>query len=295
MKKRWLRIFAFVFLWGSIPILLILAIQENGTLKIENETSLEELLPFYVAMYVQEDFEKENIKAMAVICRSNLKEMIRKDDKKISNLKAAHRMVYKEMYIKRKKIYQNVIEACKETTGEVLKYNGSVCYCPFFYMSSGTTRDAFAIFKEHKYPYLISVPSYKDELCDKYVSYHYFSSNDFINVEIEKKNEKTSIDGNNQENDKYKNLLQVLECDQSGYVLWIKVGNQILGGESFREKYGLSSSCFTIEESENQIRITCKGRGHGFGYSQYGANEMAKDGNNYLDLLKHYFPLLNIE
>lgn len=298
MKKKWIKIFLFMFLWISIPILLILVIQEKNTLKIKQENSLEDILPFYVAMYIQEDFDIENIKAMAVICRSNLNEMIQKNGDGICNLKKIYGIPYKEVYIKRKNIYQQVIKACKETEGEVLKFQGKICYCPFFYVSSGITRDVFTIFKETKYPYLISVPSHKDEFFSEYRSYHYFEMEDFTKEESnskssekENKEERMDKENYNENND----VIEIIERDPAGYVLWIKVGNQIMGGESFRQKYRLSSSCFSIEENENQIRIICKGKGHGFGYSQYGANEMAKDKKTYKDLLKHYFPLLNIE
>jgi stage II sporulation protein D len=31
------------------------------------------------------------------------------------------------------------------------------------------------------------------------------------------------------------------------------------------------------------------GFGHGVGLSQYGANAMAKKGDNYVDIIKHYY------
>jgi len=37
------------------------------------------------------------------------------------------------------------------------------------------------------------------------------------------------------------------------------------------------------------------GYGHGVGMSQYGANEYAKSGKNYEEILKHYYQNINIE
>ena len=36
--------------------------------------------------------------------------------------------------------------------------------------------------------------------------------------------------------------------------------------------------------------FTVKGYGHGVGMSQYGANEMAKSGASYREILMHYYP-----
>jgi len=50
-----------------------------------------------------------------------------------------------------------------------------------------------------------------------------------------------------------------------------------------------------LEEAEEGIRIECKGIGHGFGFSQYGANAMAQEKMDYEDLLKYYFHNITIE
>ncbi|MCI8327758.1 MAG: hypothetical protein HFI37_08305 [Lachnospiraceae bacterium] len=63
----------------------------------------------------------------------------------------------------------------------------------------------------------------------------------------------------------------------------------------FTEAFELSSSCFTIKEMDDHIRIVTKGCGHGFGLSQYGASEMAKDKKKYDEILKYYFSGVKIE
>ena len=57
---------------------------------------------------------------------------------------------------------------------------------------------------------------------------------------------------------------------------------------------GLRSSDFTVSESGSNIVFTTKGWGHGVGMSQYGANEMAKAGYNYSQILKHYYTGITI-
>ena len=56
----------------------------------------------------------------------------------------------------------------------------------------------------------------------------------------------------------------------------------------------LRSTDFDIDINEN-IKITTRGYGHGVGMSQNGANEMAKQGYTYDQILKYYYQNINIE
>lgn len=42
------------------------------------------------------------------------------------------------------------------------------------------------------------------------------------------------------------------------------------------------------------MKVTVKGKGHGLGLSQYGANIMAKEGKNYKEILDYYYQNINI-
>ena len=266
----------FIFLWLLLPFLFILAFQEEGTLSLYKEESAESYLPFLVAYSLKGDMHMETVKAQTVILRSNLQNQVGSGKISIDQINEKYGYFQEGKYYEWKDRYDVAEDACKETEGEVLTYENEVCYCPFFYNSSGITRDAFSFFEESSYPYLISVPSYRDEECSTYLSYYYFTPEDFgLTAETFS--------------------MEILESDNAGYVLWVKVGNEVLGGEVFREKYGLSSSCFSLEQQENQIRITCKGSGHGFGFSQYGANVMAEEGKTYKELLHYYFPETTLE
>ena len=49
-----------------------------------------------------------------------------------------------------------------------------------------------------------------------------------------------------------------------------------------------------IEYDSEYVYIKTKGYGHGVGMSQYGANEMAKLGYTYENILKHYYKDITI-
>ena len=77
--------------------------------------------------------------------------------------------------------------------------------------------------------------------------------------------------------------------DDSGYVKFFAYQDEWVQGEEFRYEYGLASSDFQISEDERNIIFEVKGIGHGFGMSQFGANEMAKDGKTYPEILEYFF------
>ncbi len=44
-----------------------------------------------------------------------------------------------------------------------------------------------------------------------------------------------------------------------------------------------------MKEVDGEIRVTTKGLGHGLGVSLHGANELAKDGFSYKEILKYFY------
>lgn len=88
--------------------------------------------------------------------------------------------------------------------------------------------------------------------------------------------------------------VEVITRNDQGYVMTVKVGNQIVSGKDFRSKCGLASTDFTITENEGILTIETKGWGHSVGMSQFGANGMAKNGYTYNQILTHYYQNVTI-
>jgi len=57
----------------------------------------------------------------------------------------------------------------------------------------------------------------------------------------------------------------------------------------------LPSAFITIEKSGNTFIINGGGFGHGIGMSQSGANQMAKQGKDYQEILKLFYQGVTIE
>ena len=72
------------------------------------------------------------------------------------------------------------------------------------------------------------------------------------------------------------------------------MGDKVYSGREFREVLGLRSTDFSINFSNNKVIITTFGYGHGVGMSQYGANELAKQGKKYDDIIKYYYQNVKI-
>ena len=66
-------------------------------------------------------------------------------------------------------------------------------------------------------------------------------------------------------------------------------------GTQVRKLLSLRSTDFTFNIKETTIEIITKGYGHGVGMSQYGANNMAKIGYTYEEILKYYYQDIKID
>ena len=53
---------------------------------------------------------------------------------------------------------------------------------------------------------------------------------------------------------------------------------------------GLESANFSLQKKNDTYYLRVRGIGHGVGFSQFGGNEMAKNGSNAEEILKKYFP-----
>ena len=68
------------------------------------------------------------------------------------------------------------------------------------------------------------------------------------------------------------------------------VCGQRITGTALRQALGLRSTCFTVRYESGAFCFTTKGYGHGVGLSQWGAKALAEQGQNFADILAHYYP-----
>jgi stage II sporulation protein D len=81
----------------------------------------------------------------------------------------------------------------------------------------------------------------------------------------------------------------------SNRVSSISINGKKMTGIDVRDALGLRSTDFSFIVKGDHVLITTKGYGHGVGMSQYGANEMAKQGKKHKEILEYYYKGIAIE
>lgn len=160
-----------------------------------------------------------------------------------------------------RKNYEKLEDIWDMTMGMVLTYEGEIITAAYHKISNGSTRDGKEVLKEEAYPYL------KIKECPKDVE----AAEQMQTIVLEDMDAK------------------VTKYDSAGYVLSVQVGDKTYSGEEFRNVHGLASSCFVLQKYDGKLRVTTRGVGHGLGMSQYAANEMAKEGKDYVEILGYFF------
>lgn len=266
-----------------IPYIITLVISSPGlsgksnadeiTIRLKNngQIPLEDYCIGVLAKDISADYEMEALKAQAVLVRTEVCQKIQESGNDgaleeeywtTKQMKAAWGMRYTQNYRKLK-------NALKDTTGQVLFYGESPAMTPFFKQSNGYTRDAKEVLGKEDYPYLKIVECPAD---------------------VEAENEiQTGVLGENDGEVPETTDIEIMETDSVGYVLKVRMGEETINGEEFRNRYHLSSSCFTLQRYHGRLLVTTRGIGHGIGMSQYMANEMAKEKRGYKKILKYFF------
>lgn len=197
----------------------------------------------------------------------------------------------------------NIRNAIKQTAGEILTYDKQIITPLFFSTSAGKTRNSYEVWSE-PIPYLTSVDSNQDMESPEFLKVSIFTIDSTIQL-LQTAFQNHLLEYPEYDNQVYDHLpvnstnffdsLNIIKRDSAGYVLTIGISDILVTGDSFAKALGLSSPHFYYEEYEDSIRFISNGSGHGFGFSQYGANVLAqKSSYNYKELLDYYYTDVDI-
>lgn len=255
--KKFLAILSIVVLFPYI-----ITVFANGKVVVNDKKTdkRNELLKTHcigvLAREVSADYEEEMLKVQALLVRTTIYKEVEEQGEDILKQEKFGDVsdIEKSWYKKLEKIWD-------ETEGEVIMYEDKLALVPFHQVSNGKTRIGSEVLEEGNYPYLQMRECPKD------------------------------VEAINQMESKFIELkgVKVEKYDSAGYALSVMIGEENINGESFRNTYGLASSCFEVQEFEKNTRVVTKGVGHGLGLSQYTANEMAKEGKDYKEILQFFF------
>ncbi|MFZ5351223.1 MAG: N-acetylmuramoyl-L-alanine amidase [Bacillota bacterium] len=90
-----------------------------------------------------------------------------------------------------------------------------------------------------------------------------------------------------------KGIFEDIEKDEQGRIKSIKIGNKVLKGIDVMKLLNLNSTRFNYTPVRFLFRAI--GTGHGMGLCQCGANEMAKQGKLYDEILNYYYTGIKLE
>lgn len=178
------------------------------------------------------------------------------------------------------------LKAVRDTTGEVLTYNGEPALTVYHSNAGGMTEASKDVWSAD-YPYLKPVESPFDGSAPKYLWEHVVPA-------VLLKASLNSAGHDIGEPDE----ITVDSTTASGRVKSLIVrdgaGKKLrLTGEDLRKAAGYSnvrSTLFAVSKDGGAFVFKGRGSGHGVGLSQWGAKGMAEKGYSYKDILRHYYP-----
>lgn len=306
MRYKMTYILFLLFLLTTIPYIITIYINKENKKYIQFEsydsgykvqdkdqnTDLESYLLKILPGQISMDQEEETIKCQAVILRT---ELIRKmgRSKKIKAANIPYQTYEDEQY--KNKLGDRAYEimdqkrkkAVKETIGKVITYKGKLIEPYFHAVSVGMTLDAREWFGK-KIAYLTQKESLSDIEAKDYMSVKIVSYSRIQKMLKEQMKKEIAIP-------QIQKNLRLSATTKNGYVKQIKAGPYIISGENFAKWFHLASNNFYFEEYKGNLRIICLGKGNGLGLSQYGANQMAKQGKTYQKILKYYYPKTTVK
>ena len=258
------------------------------------EIPLDEYLYGVVSAEMPASFEKEALKAQAVVARTyTIYKIIHNDNKHgeaniCDSSACCQAWIAKEERLakweeaQRQENWNKIVSAVEETKGKIITYEGQPINAFFHSNSGGKTETTLNVWGGTGYPYLQSVSTAGEENYSQYRSEYTCTKAEFI-AKIQEQHPDFQIDFSAPD------ALQVLEYTDGNRIKKMKVGNLELSGVEMRTIFSLRSANFTIQIEGENIKFQVIGYGHGVGMSQTGADSMAKQGSQYEEIIKHFY------
>lgn len=219
-------------------------------------------------------FETEALKAQSVASRSYALSNLTNNTIELTS--SINDQVYSPNYILKEKwkenyntYYQKIAEIVNSTTTEVIKRENKILRTYYFSISNGYTENSETVFNDTTFQSVISeedssTPNYK-------------YTKIFTEEELKTKLNLSEI------------TIKNITKNETNHISTITISDRNFTGIELRKLLDLRSTDFEITKNNNTYEITTTGYGHGVGMSQYGANNMAKKGKNYKEILEHYY------
>ena len=264
---------------------LILVPKGNDRFSVLEEIGIEEYLPGVLEGEMPIMWNDEALQAQVIAVRTYA---IYK--KKINNNALYHinkrDLAYKGSYMNQTKTKEIV----DKSRGIVMVYDWKLFPGYFHSTCGGHTEDISLVFNLNSIPPLSGVDC---DYCNN--SKYYRWKKKLGKIEIQNKLNATKV------NVKKIRNIKTEQIGPGGHCSTIKIdhagGTKRVNANDFRLTIGpnnLRSTSFSIKNSGNSFVFEGRGWGHGVGLCQYGTQSMAKSGFRWFDILRHYYPKIDL-
>ena len=179
--------------------------------------------------------------------------------------------------------WQAICQAADQVSAYLLTYQGQPILAAYCSMSNGQTEDAANVWSAGL-PYLTPVESFGDTLAPDYETQVTFTPQE-LSQAVAAAWPQLTLEGDPA------GWLEVAARSPSGYVTQVRLGEGLtVHGKELRAALGLRSADFDLGWDGQVFTFTVRGYGHGVGFSQYGADYMARQGATFDEILAHYYP-----
>ena len=205
-----------------------------------------------------------------------------------------------------RRMNERAVQAVRETTGQVLTYNGEICDCRYYKCCGGQTEIWRTCWEDIDVPYIQSVTcdyckSPSPKVLRLVLNDYDRETKDFRDWKVTYTAEELSEIIRSKSGIDFGQIVDLVPLHRgaSGRIDSLKIvgtkHTEVIGKE-LKIRYWLSKSClysswFEVEKSQltNQFTLIGHGWGHGAGLCQIGAAIMASEGHKYEDILAYYY------
>jgi stage II sporulation protein D len=253
------------------------------TLAVVNELPLEDYLAGVLRAEAGEKFPKEALRAQAIVARTYAAHQ-----RAISVGKPFHIIAstVHQQYFGRVAPASPIWDAVRETTGQVLLWEGEVFPAFYHTESGGYTEDPRTVFAAR------NMPGLKPVVCPFSAgSPHYYWNLDIRLTDLSEALRRGGVDVGTVRRVAVTERTPSLRA--SSVLVTGTRGNAQVRGNDFRRMLGydsFKSTLFAVAIDGELARFAGRGYGHGVGMCQWGAKGMAERGYTARQILEFYYP-----
>jgi len=255
----------------------------------EIELPLEKMVGILLALEINIVSHIEALKAQAIVLRTNLLRssgyLGRKSPIEF-NIKPLES--YKDIWDKRyDENIEKINKAVKETEGIAIIFDGKPIDARYQLACGGSTENSENVI-DNQVNYLRRV------LCNYCMDSPYWESEKNFSIEeIEYLLKVNLPKAHINLSSEISGFMEEIEKDEHGRVLSMKIGDKIFRGKELKELLDLNSTRFSIFPTA--VKFVSRGKGHGLGLCQYGAEKMANEGATFMEILEYYYTGVEIK